>query len=282
MKATTTPRSRRTGIRALPGALALAVLPAAPGLAQEGPTVGTIVIAHGADRAWNAPVLEIASEAPVDGPVEVSFLMGEEAPAYRFQDAAVRLVERGADRIVVVPLLVSSFSGHYDQIDYLTGGLEELDANMARFLERMGAERPAVEVPMELTAALDASPEIATILAERALRLAETPAEQALHIIGHGPNSAEDHAEWLRNLRPIADSIAVLTGFRDVQVGLVRDDASETVRAEAVRGIREVIELQHALTGHDVVVVPLLISRGYLSTRQAPSRPGRACGRLRR
>lgn len=271
MRATATPRSRKTGVRALPGALALAMLLAAPGVAQEGPTVGTIVVAHGGGRAWNAPVLEIASDAPVDGPVEVSFLMGAEAPAYRFQDAAVRLVERGADRIVVVPLLVSSFGTHYSQIDYLTGGLEELDANVARSLERMGLERPPVEVPMELTAALDASPEIATVLAERALRLAETPAEQALHVIGHGPNGAEDHAEWLRNLRPIADSIAKLTGFLDVQIGLVRDDASDTVRGEAVRGIREVIELQHALTGRDVVVVPLLISRGSLSTRRLPA-----------
>ena len=270
MKATATPRSRRAGIGALHGALALTVLSAAPGVAQEGLTVGTIVVAHGGDRGWNAPVLEVASGVPVDGPVEVSFLMGAEAPAYRFQDAAVRLVEQGADRIVVVPLLVSSYGSHYSQIDYLTGGLEELDANLARLLERMGAERPGVEVPMELTAALDASPEIATILAERALRLAETPAEQALHIIGHGPNGAEDHAEWLRNLRPIGDSVAVLTGFRDVQIGLVRDDASSTVRAEAVRGIREVIELQHELTGRDVVVVPLLISRGRLSTQRLP------------
>ena len=270
MKPTATPRSGRTGIGALHGALALAVLSAAPGVAQEGPTVGTIVVAHGGDRGWNAPVLEVASGVPVDGPVEVSFLMGAEAPAYRFQDAAVRLVEQGADRIVVVPLLVSSHGSHYSQIDYLTGGLEELDANLARLLERMGAERPGVEVPMELTAALDASPEIATILAERALRLAETPAEQALHIIGHGPNGAEDHADWLRNLRPIGDSVAALTGFRDVQIGLVRDDASSTVRAEAVRGIREVIELQHALTGRDVVVVPLLISRGRLSTQRLP------------
>ena len=110
------------------------MLPATSGVVQEGPTVGTLVIAHGADRAWNAPVLETASEASVDGPVDVSFLMGEEASAYRFQDAAVRLVERGADRIVVVCLLVSSFGSHYNQIDYLTGGLEELDVTTARFL----------------------------------------------------------------------------------------------------------------------------------------------------
>ena len=195
---------------------------------------GTVIIAPGANRAWNAPVLEIASQVRAEGPVEVSFLMGEEAPAYRFQDAVSRLVVRGAERIVVVPLLASSFSGRYEQLRYLTGTVDELDESLLRFLETMGAERPGVDVPLKLMLALDASPEIATILAERALRLAEAPSEQALHIIGHGPNSAEDHAESLRNLRPVADSIA-------------------------------------ALTGRDVVVVPLLISRSYLSTERRPA-----------
>lgn len=35
-----------------------------------------------------------------------------------------------------------------------------------------------------------------------------------------------------------------------------RDDAPDAVRAEAVRRIREMIELQNALTGREVVVVP--------------------------
>ena len=261
---------------ALLQAAAMGVVGVPAGWAQEtpgggDPGVGTIVVAHGSDEAWNAPVLEVAAQAPTEGPVEVSFLMGGEAVDYRFQDAVLRLVEKGADRIVVVPLLASSFSGHYDQIGYLAGTLDELDESMLRMLANVGAERPSVEVPVQLTAALDASPEIATILAERALRLAQAPSEQALFIIGHGPNGAEDFAEWMRNLRPVADSVAALTRFRDVKIGLVRDDAPAPVRAEAVRRIREVIELQHALTGHEVVVVPLLISRGYVSTQRFPA-----------
>ena len=261
---------------ALLQAVVLVALVVTAGWAQEtpgggDPRVGTIVVAHGADEAWNAPVLEIASRALTDGPVEVSFLMGEEVVDYRFQDAVLRLVEKGADRIVVVPLLASSFSGHYDQISYLAGALDELDENMLRMLANMGLERPSVELSVQLTAALDASPEIATILAERALRLAQAPAEQALFIIGHGPNDAQDYAEWMRNLRPIADSVTTLTRFRDVKIGLVRDDAPTPVRAEAVRRIREVIELQSTLTGHEVVVVPLLISRGYVSTHRFPA-----------
>jgi sugar phosphate isomerase/epimerase len=85
--------------------------------------------------------------------------------------------------------------------------------------------------------------------------------------MGHGPNSAEDYAGWMANLRPVADSIARVTGFRDVKIGLVRDDAPDAVREEAVRRIREIIRLQHDLTGQPVVVVPLLISKGYVSQK---------------
>jgi sirohydrochlorin ferrochelatase len=67
----------------------------------------------------------------------------------------------------------------------------------------------------------------------------------------------------MASLRPVADSIAARTGFRD--------DAPEGVRAEAVRRIREIIELQNRLTGRDVVVVPLLISKGYVSMQKLPA-----------
>lgn len=234
-------------------------------------SVGTIVVAHGGSDDWNAPVLQIAEQAATGGPVEVSFLMGDAAPEYRFQDAAARLVERGATRIVVVPLLASSHSGHYDQIRYLAGEIDDVSETMMHHLHMAGIERPDVQVPIRLTRALDASMEIATILSERALDLATDPGEQALFIVGHGPNSAEDHAGWMDNLRPVADSVAQRTGFRDVKLGLLRDDAPAPVRAEAVRGIREVIALQHQLTGRDVVVVPILISKGFVSTRKLPA-----------
>ncbi|MFW6084423.1 MAG: hypothetical protein ACODAA_04360, partial [Gemmatimonadota bacterium] len=172
--------------------------------------------------------------------------------------------------IVVVPLLASSHSSHYEQIRWLAGDLEELEPRLMHHLHEGGIERPAADVPMQLTPALDASMEIASILAERALALAEDPAAQALFVVGHGPGSAEDYADWMRHLRPVADSIGALTGFRDVKLGLVRDDAPDEVRAEAVRRIREIIALQHEMTGRDVVVVPLLVSRGYISTRKLP------------
>ncbi len=233
--------------------------------------IGTIVVAHGGDSVWNAHVREVAREAKTGGPVEVSLLMGPGAKQARFQDAVARLETQGVTEIVVVPMLVSSHSGHYDQIRYLAGEPVTLDDQMLHQLHMAGIERPAAQVPMRVTRAMDNSTQVARVLADRALALTRTPREQALLIVGHGPNSAEDYAAWMENLRPVADSVKAWTGFRDVRVELVRDDAPASVRAEAVRRVRELIELQHLATGKDVIVVPVLVSKGSVSRDKVPN-----------
>jgi sirohydrochlorin ferrochelatase len=224
-----------------------------------------MVIAHGGDSVWNGLVLETIRSVDTRGPVEVSFLMGPSAATHRFQDAAARLEAWGVERIVVVPLLVSSHSGHYEQIRYLAGLTDSLSQVMRMHLRHGGIERPTVQVPLVVTPALDDAPELARALADRARSRASAPREQALLLLGHGPNSAEDYAFWMAKLRPVADSVRAWTGFADVRVELLREDAPAPVRAEAVHRAREIIELQHRLTGREVVVSPILISRGGIS-----------------
>jgi sirohydrochlorin ferrochelatase len=261
-------------MRSVPALLALALCTVPSHLTAQTAAaagVGTIIIAHGGGPEWNVQVEKVAALVKTGGPVEVSFLMGPGARASRFQDAASRLVAAGATRIVVVPMLMSSHSGHYEQIRYLAGEVDELSETMMHHLHMAGIERADVSVPVHVTKAIDESPDVARILAERALALADDPATQALYIVGHGPNSAEDNAAWMANLRPLADSVRAITGFRDVKVGLVRDDAPTAVRAEAVTSVREMIRMQHELTGRDVVVVPALISRGQVSQEKIPA-----------
>jgi sirohydrochlorin ferrochelatase len=238
--------------------------------ADPGPSVGTLIVAHGGGPTWDARVEKIAAEVRLPGPVAVSFLMGPGAKTHRFQDMVAELVRRGAREVVVVPMLVSSHSGHYEQIRYLAGEVDSLDETMRHHLHMSGIERAAPGVPLRLTRAVDDAPEIADVLADRAKGLAKDPARQALFLVGHGPNSAEDYAEWMANLRRVADTVRARTGFRNVLLDLVRDDAPPPVRAEAVARVRELIRLQHQLTGREVVVVPVLISTGKVSTEKLP------------
>lgn len=243
--------------------------------AQGSARPGTLIVAHGGDSVWNAGVLDVARAVRADGPVEVSFLMGAGARTHRFQDAVARLERAGATEVVIVPLLVSSHSGHYEQVRWLAGVTETLGETMMHHLHMSGIERPRAALPLRLTPALDDAPEMARVLADRAVSLAraagDAPAARALLIVGHGPNSAEDYAAWMGNLRTVSDSVRAWTGFRDVRVELVRDDAPAPVRAEAVRRTRELIELQRALTGKDVIVVPVLVSRGAVSRDKLPA-----------
>ncbi len=253
----------------------LAVLGTDPLSAQGPERVGTVIIAHGGDSTWNAGVRAIAAQARTGGPVEVSFLMGAGAKEARFQDVVARLERAGATEIVAVPLLVSSHSGHYDQVRWLAGEPVELSETMHHHLHMAGIDRPASRIRIRLAPALDDAPEMARVLTDRANALLRAQradaAQRALLIVGHGPNSAEDYAAWMGNLRPVADSVRRWTGMRDVQVELVRDDAPAPVRAEAVRRVRDLIALQRAATGADVLVVPVLVSKGSVSRDKVPN-----------
>jgi sirohydrochlorin ferrochelatase len=239
--------------------------------AAAGQHVGTLVVAHGGDSVWNAAVFAQAREIRTGGPVRVALLMGPDAPAHRFQNAVDTLLASGASTIVVVPLLISSYGGHYEQIRYLVGATDSLIPSMREHLTMAGIERPRAAVPLVLTRSLDDAPELEQILVDRASELASTPSRQALFLIGHGPNSEEDEAAWMANLRPMAERVRRRTGFRDARTGLVRDDAPAPVRAEAVRKIRDLISLQAQLTGRPVVVVPLLIAGGVVSDTKVPT-----------
>jgi sirohydrochlorin cobaltochelatase len=169
-----------------------------------------------------------------------------------------------------VPLLISSHSGHYEQIRYLAGEVETLDEKMMHHLHMGGLERVTTRLPVHVSRAVDDSPDVARVLIERAHALVPNPENHALFIIGHGPNSSDDLASWMKNLRAMTDTIRGLTKFRDVRVGLVQDDAPAHVRAEAVNRARELIDLQQRLTGAKVAVVPVLVSRGKLSVEKIP------------
>lgn len=262
---------RRASAR-VAGALASSLMVLAFVGRADAQRVGTILVAHGGGEAWNRGVLEVAAAATgTGGPVEVAFLMGPAAREYRFQDVAGRLEAAGVSEIVVVPLLVSSHSGHYEQIRFLAGQTDSLSEGMRHHLHMAGIEPARVRVPLHVARAIDDADQLAAVLADRARALGDDPGSQALLLVGHGPNSPEDLAAWMANLRRVATVVKERTGFQDVRVGLVQDDAPAPVRAEAVSRARDLIELQAAATRRPVVVVPILVARGALGDERIPA-----------
>jgi sirohydrochlorin cobaltochelatase len=248
---------------------ALATMP--PGLHGDPDSmVGVLIVAHGGGPDWNAQVETVARAVRWPGPVAVSYLMGPGAGQAPFQAMVDTLVRHGASQVVVVPMLVSSHSGHYEQVRFLVGASDSLDDEMQHHLQMSGITRPTAVVPLTLTPAMDDAPQVASVLAARALALATQPDREALFLIGHGPNSAEDQAAGMANLRWLAAEVKALTGFRSVLTEVVRDDAPEAVRVEAVAQAREMITLQAELTGRPVIVVPVLVANGRVTRETLP------------
>ena len=95
-----------------------------------------------------------------------------------------------------------------------------------------------MSVPISVAPALDDSPAMAMVLADRGRALVPGDVFRRALPGRSRPNSAEDYAAWMTNPRRVADTVRARSGFRDVRVDLVRDDAPAEVRSEAVLRVR--------------------------------------------
>ena len=251
------PQTFRTGWLLLLIVAFLDALPAPAAAQSAAPVprdVGVVLVAHGSDAAWNAPVHQLARDLTATLPVEVAFLMGNEQRDAR--SAYARLLQVGVRRVVVVPLLVSSHSAHAEQIRFIGGLRDDYPHAEHMNLHQIKGTVPIVGV----ASGLDDHPILGAILADRARALAEAPSRETLVLVAHGPNEDADAARWLEVMQSLARQIAERVPFRHVDLRLLRDDAPAPVKAQALAELRTSVE-QHGRQGR-VVVVPLLLGAG--------------------
>jgi sirohydrochlorin ferrochelatase len=186
--------------------------------------------------------------------MQVAFGMGmHTGEVRRFQEAVDKLERKGVARLVVVPLLVSSYSEVYRQYEYLLGLRQD-----AAWPEAGGPLR--LEVPVVMGRALDDHELVAEVLLERASALSRDPAKETVVLLAHGPTAEEDNAQWLARLQRLAERIKTQGEFARVIPMTFRDDAPKPVRDQAVRELRAVIA-QAGGVG-PVLIVPVLIAEG--------------------
>jgi sirohydrochlorin ferrochelatase len=239
-----------------------AVVLTAPSVRGQART-GLLVVAHGANAAWNARVRATVAQVKWDGPVAVAFLMGEEADSASW-DAGIReIVNRGADQIVAVPLMVSSHGAHYRQIRYLAGEIPEWPADLAH---QHGARTDPV-VPVRVTGALDGAPELGLVLRDRWRDLSPADRGRPLLLVAHGPSTDAEAALWIRDLERAAEEFG---GDPGVRIGLLRDDASPPVRAAAIALLHETVTRMAGRGKDSVAVLPVLISSGRIDRSTIP------------
>jgi sirohydrochlorin ferrochelatase len=117
---------------------------------------GIIVFAHGSRiAAANASVCAVAealARRPGFPPVEAAFL---ELASPSLPEAADRLVERGVERLIIVPF-------------FLTPGLH-MERDLPQLVEQISNKHRDLQV--SVTASLDGHPGLVEIVAERALNI---------------------------------------------------------------------------------------------------------------
>ena len=218
--------------------------------------LGVLVVAHGSTAAWNTNVEAVVTIVQQHMPSKAAYLMG--AKNRTPQEAYDELVAAGVQRIVVVPLLVSSYSLHYEQVRFI-GRLRD-DYSGSERMELTPLHGPADVVGV--TPALDADPILAGILSDRARALSRDPSTESLVIVAHGPNGAADADRWMDVIRELGVQIQSLVPFKEVDIRLLRDDAPTPVKDQALAELRHSVA-NRAASGR-VVVVPLLLGPGRL------------------
>jgi sirohydrochlorin ferrochelatase len=138
--------------------------------AEESP--GVLILAHGAgDPIWTVPLWEAANELKenLPYPVAIGFLEYDEPD---IPDAVEQLNAVGVNKIVAVPLFISSYSNHIEEIKYILGLRKDLP-DPDEDLERASPAGEVILIP-----AVDDHPLMAEVLTEQIKPLIKDPAHK--------------------------------------------------------------------------------------------------------
>ncbi len=260
-------------------AIAVLVLGIASAVAQTpDPKVGVLILAHGGKANWNEEVQKVRAEVDKVYPAEVAFGM---ASRRTIQAAADKLVERGVERIVAVPLFISSHSTVITSTEYLLGQRADAPKDLAIFAKMDhgdgghgshggghsahstydGTKPIDLKVPVTMTSALDDHPKVAEILTARAKALGGTPENEVVIVVAHGPVDEASNRKWLADMSSLVATMKRETAFKRIEYMTVRDDAPEPIRSQATAELRSIVEKAMAESS-EVLIVPLLLSFG--------------------
>jgi sirohydrochlorin cobaltochelatase len=269
-------------------------------------TVGVLVLAHGAGQQWNQQVLDMAKEVAAKYPTEVAFGM---ALPRTMQEGIDKLEARGVQKIVVVPLFISSHSFIIRQSEYLLGLREKLadppmvmdhssepatgsshngshgshgsmdhgsmnhGASSSTTTETSG-DLPRLNIRSEIrmARALDDNPLVAQILSDRIAALSKKPSSETVILVGHGPNPEDDNLKWVNDMESLA---AQIRGKQEKAGKPFKMILCATVRDDADPAMyNQAKENLRSLVRQgsqqgDVLVIPVFLSSGSVEQKVA-------------
>ena len=228
--------------------------------AEESP--GVLILAHGAgDPIWTVPLWEAANELKenLPYPVAIGFLEYDEPV---IPDAVEQLNAVGVNKIVAVPLFISSYSNHIEEIKYILGLRKDLP-DPDEDLERASPAGEVILIP-----AVDDHPLMAEVLTEQIKPLIKDPAHEVVVLAAHGSDSEEGKIGWKNNLESLGQQIqkrlaAQGTPVKGIRYGYVFEGPTPSLR----KAVDEAINTD----GATALVVPVMVSEGFFTGRMIPN-----------
>lgn len=218
-------------------------------------TYGVLILAYDVDVKWRQELANMSRQ--IKGhPVET---VDSAADSISVQRAIDKLLAARVNKIVAVPLETDSDSTRLDMTRYMfgvranpvldvpdseTGDLANkpfpaikpvrksalvLPSNQDRGLgmtlggDESTEKQLKSKVPLVLAQAMDKSPLLVAILADRAKALTPTPGRESLVLAGVGPRSDSALKAWKVEAQAIADQVGAKAGFRKAVAVAVRE-----------------------------------------------------------
>lgn len=217
--------------------------------------VGILILARGVDppgevSVWDKHVM--AAVKPIQDAYDVELVFGmDEKP---LQEAVSRLEDRGAERILAIPLYISSHSPVVQKLEYLLG-VTPIPP------ERQKEIKPiTVKADLHMTHAIEHDPFAAEIVLDRAREISTNPSKEIVILVGHGPLTKVSETMWLRSMWTLTTFTKEMGGFKDAKVATVMFGAPAEIKEKATKDLRALIE-EESKKG-TVLVIPCLIAPG--------------------
>lgn len=232
-----------------------------PARVSAGDDVGILIMSHGGSSKWNKTIKRTVKAAKISYPCRIFFGMGHSQEEVDDLHQAVNSLEsKGVHQIIIIPLLISSYSEIYRQWRYLLGSnVNPGFINNAFFPIEHRAE-------IRFLDPLNDDPIISEILMEHAVAISQKPEEESVIIVTHGPNDDTDNQKWLDTLDRISERMRKQGPFNSIEGVTLRDDAPSDVRSQAIQIFREKVEAIHARKGR-TLVIPLLLAPGGIESK---------------
>ena len=239
---------------------------------RSGGELGVLVVAHGSDEdLWCQQVRQVVANISLPYPVELGFL--EFVPNESIDDAVERLESQGVRDIIAVPLFVSSYSSHIQEIEYVLRLRDSLSSG-----DDLARVNTTANITM--TRALDDHSLLAYILADRIAEVCQEPANETVVILSHGTVNAEDIRSQVCCQSWLAEEVKAYLRYwaspsiklRDVKYAFIHGNQTlyPDLTVESVMRNASKAGGSSEDGNKSVIVLPLMIAGGTITDSQIP------------